>query len=85
MDDEHNLFSKAIGYNTSPGNSKTYVDGIPTGDPNGALGILKFHVMVKKSDAVSVDEFRKYMTDSFAAVVVQSDWVLKFRLHLFEK
>lgn len=24
MDDEHNLFSKGIGYNTSPGNSKTY-------------------------------------------------------------
>ena len=84
MDDEHNLFSKAIGYNTNSGNSKTYVDGIPTGDPNGELGILKFHVMVKKADAVSVDEFRKYMTESFAASVVQSDSVLKFRLHLFE-
>ncbi|MBR8834321.1 MAG: EthD domain-containing protein [Stigonema ocellatum SAG 48.90 = DSM 106950] len=84
MDDEHNLFSKAIGYNTSLGNSKTYVDGIPTGDPNGELGILKFDVMVKKADAVSVDEFRKYMTDSFAPAVVQSESVLKFRLHLFE-
>ncbi len=85
MDDEHNLFSKAIGYNTSAGNSITYVDGIPTGDPNGELGILKFHVLVKKADAVSVQQFRKYMTDSFAAAVVESDSVLKFRLHLFEE
>jgi hypothetical protein len=85
MDDEHNLFSKAIGYNTSPENSTTYVDRIPTGDPNGELGILKFHVMVKKADAVSVDAFRQYMTDSFAVAVIQSDSVLKLRLHLFEQ
>ena len=26
MDDEHNLYSKAIGYTTSPGNSITFVD-----------------------------------------------------------
>ncbi|ARV57824.1 ethyl tert-butyl ether degradation protein EthD [Nostocales cyanobacterium HT-58-2] len=85
MDDEHNIFSKAIGYTTNPGNSKTYVDGIPSGDPNGTLGILKFHVMVKKSDAVSVADFRRYMTDTFAPAVVQSDSVLKLRLHLFEE
>jgi alkylhydroperoxidase/carboxymuconolactone decarboxylase family protein YurZ/limonene-1,2-epoxide hydrolase/catechol 2,3-dioxygenase-like lactoylglutathione lyase family enzyme len=85
MDDEHNLFSKAIGYNTSLGNSKTYVDAISTGDPNGELGILKFHVMVKKSDDVSVEEFRKYITDSFASAIVKNDLVLKFRLHLFEE
>jgi EthD domain len=85
MDDEHNLFSKAIGYSAIAGNSKTYLDCIPTGDPNGELGILKFHVMVKKADAVSLHEFHKYMTDSFAAAVIQSDSVLKFRLHLFEE
>ena len=85
MADEFNLFSKAIGYNTSPSNSKTYIDGIPTGEPNGELGVLKFHVMVKKSDDVSVDAFREYMTDSFAPAVVKSDSVLKFRLHLLEE
>ncbi|MCK4727400.1 MAG: EthD domain-containing protein, partial [Desulfobacterales bacterium] len=37
MDDEHNLFSKAIGYNTSPGNSITCVDSIKVGDPNGKI------------------------------------------------
>jgi alkylhydroperoxidase/carboxymuconolactone decarboxylase family protein YurZ len=85
MDDEHNLFRKAIGYNASLGNSKTYIDAIPTGDPNGELDILKFHVMVKKSDAVNVEEFREYMTDSFAPAIVKNDLVLKFRLHLFEE
>ncbi|WP_221643343.1 MULTISPECIES: nuclear transport factor 2 family protein [unclassified Nostoc] len=85
MDDEHNLFRKAIGYNASLGNSKTYIDAIPTGNPNGELNILKFHVMLKKSDAVNVEEFRKYMTDSFAPAIVKNDLVLKFRLHLFEE
>jgi alkylhydroperoxidase/carboxymuconolactone decarboxylase family protein YurZ/ketosteroid isomerase-like protein/catechol 2,3-dioxygenase-like lactoylglutathione lyase family enzyme len=85
MDDEHNVFSKAIGYNTKLGNSKTYVDRIETGTPNGDLGILKFHVMVKKADAVSVEAFRQYMSDSFASAIVESDSVLKFRLHLFEE
>ncbi|MGF2039718.1 MAG: nuclear transport factor 2 family protein [Nostoc sp. CmiVER01] len=85
MDDEHNIFSKAIGYTTSAGNSKTYVDSIPNGDPNGNLRTLKFHVMVKKSDGVSVDQFRQYLTQSFAPAVVKSDSVLKFRLHLFEE
>ncbi|MEH2313012.1 MAG: EthD domain-containing protein [Nostoc sp.] len=85
MDDEHNVFSKAIGYNTSFGNSQTYFDRIPVGDPNGKLGIIKFHIMVKKSDAVSVEAFRRYLTDSFAPAVIQSNSVLKFRLHLFEQ
>ncbi|BAT56905.1 ethyl tert-butyl ether degradation EthD (plasmid) [Nostoc sp. NIES-3756] len=85
MDDEHNIFSKAIGYNTSSGNSITYVDRIPVGEPNGNQGIIKFHVMVKKADVVSVGAFRRYMTETFAPAVVKSDSVLKFRLHLFEE
>ncbi len=84
MDDEHNIFSKAIGYVTEQGNSKTYLDGISTGDPNGNLDVIKFHVQVRQSPRVSNDEFRRYMKDTFAANVVQSDNVLKFRLHLFE-
>jgi hypothetical protein len=85
MDDEHNLFSKAIGYNTSPGNSITCVDSIKVGDPNGKIDAMKLHVMVKKADATSVDDFRKYMTDTFAPSVVKSDLVTKFRIHLFEE
>jgi hypothetical protein len=85
MDDEHNLFRKAIGYNTSPGNSTTYVDRLPAGDPNGPVGVIKLHVMVRKADSASVDDFRKYLRDTFAPAAASSDDVLKFRLHLFEE
>lgn len=84
MSDEHNIFSKAIGYVTNAGNSKTFVDRIEVGAPNGRSGIVKLHVMVKQRNDVSVDAFRKYMTESFAASVAASDLVLKFRQHLFE-
>jgi hypothetical protein len=84
MADEHNIFSKAIGYVTNAGNSRTYVDRIETGAPNGRLGIVKFHVMVKQAEGVGVEAFRDYLTGRFAAAVVKSDLVLKFRLHLFE-
>ena len=84
MDDEHNIFNKAIGYNTNPGNSMTYVDGIHNGQPNGDLGLLKFHIMVRKSESISVPAFRQYLTKTFASTVAQSESVLKLRLHLFE-
>jgi hypothetical protein len=85
MDDEHNLFRKAIGYNTSPGNSRTYIDGIPVGDPNGLIDAFKLHVMVKKADGVDVSDFRRYLTSTFASRVSASSLVLKFRMHLFEQ
>ena len=84
MDDEHNIFDKAIGYNTNSGNSLTYVDGIKDGAPNGTLDLLKFHVLVKKSDSVSVAQFRTYL-QNFAQTVAKSELVLKLRLHLFEE
>ncbi len=85
MDDEHNVFRKAIGYNTLPGNSITYVDGISNGEPNGETGVLKFHVMVKKASGVSTEAFRSYLTDIFAKNISSHQSVLKFRLHLFEE
>ncbi len=84
MADEYNIFSKAIGYVTSPGDSRTYVDRLEVGAPNGRIGIVKLHVMVKQADGIGVDAFRRYLTGSFAAAVAKSDQVLKFRLHLFE-
>ncbi|WP_244887744.1 nuclear transport factor 2 family protein [Anabaena cylindrica] len=85
MDDEHNLFRKAIGYNSNPGNSITYIDRIPNGDPNGEVSAIKFHVMVKKANGASTEAFRHYLTETFAPKVSSSDSVLKFRLHLFEE
>lgn len=85
MDDEHNLFSKAIGYTTENGNSKTYVDRIEQGDPNGKLNLLKFHIMLKKSPAVTVKAFQRYLAETFAPAIVESDSIVKFRLHLFDR
>ena len=84
MDDEHNIFNKAIGYNSSPGNSTTYVDGIPSGQPNGDLGLQKFHIMIQKSAGASVMALRQYLQTTFAPTVAKSESVLKLRLHLFE-
>jgi EthD domain len=84
MDDEHNIFRKAIGYVTDEGNSKTYVDRVEVGDPNGRMGIVRYHVMIRQADGVSVTDFRRYLTDVLAKAVARNDHVLKFRLHLFE-
>ena len=83
--DQQNFISKAVIYSTNNGNSKTYVDGIKTSAPNGDMSVIKLHVMVKKADAITVDDFRKYMADIFASNIVKSDLVLKFRLHLLEE
>lgn len=86
MDDEHNIFRKAIGYNTNPGNSKTYIDGVVKGDPNGSeYPIVRLFVLVKKQDAASVADFRNFLTQSFAPAIAKSEALLKFRLHLFEE
>lgn len=85
MDDEHNIFSKAIGYNTSPGNSITYVDKIENGTPNGRVGVEKFHCMIRKADGVSMEEFRQYYKEKFAPAMAKNERVVKFRLHLFDE
>lgn len=88
MDDEHNLFRKAIGYVTGAGNSRTYVDRLEEGAPNGSQGAVKYHVMFKMkgkpSDRATVEAFRGYMTGEFAASAARSEHVAKLRLHLFE-
>src|SRR5262249_17752262 len=77
-------FSKAIGYVTEPGNSRTYVDRLEVGDPNGDQGASKYHVLLRHKDGVSGRDFRRYLTETFAPVVAASKNVAKFRLHLFE-
>jgi alkylhydroperoxidase/carboxymuconolactone decarboxylase family protein YurZ/limonene-1,2-epoxide hydrolase/catechol 2,3-dioxygenase-like lactoylglutathione lyase family enzyme len=85
MNDERNVFRKAIGYNTNPGNSITYVDTIADATPNGKTGVIKFHVMLQKVDGVSIQAFRKYLKDTFSPQIVSNNSVIKFRLHLFEE
>jgi hypothetical protein len=84
MADEHNLFRKAIGYVTAPDNSRTLIDGIQLGEPNGGLDVVKFHVLVRKADQVGLGDFHQYLTEKFAPAAAGCPHVLKFRLHLFE-
>ena len=85
MDDEHNIFRKGIGYITSPGNSKTWVDRIEDAAPNGNTGIVRMHVQVRQKAGTTSEEFRSYLTEIFAPNVTKSSHVLKLRTHLFEK
>ncbi|BFM38834.1 nuclear transport factor 2 family protein [Synechocystis sp. LKSZ1] len=85
MADEYNIFSKAIGYNTSPGNSITYVDQVLDGAPNGPSGLQKYHCLLRKVDGVSVQEFRHFVRNRLVPVLTRSPQVLKCRLHLFDQ
>jgi ketosteroid isomerase-like protein len=85
MDDEHNIFSKAIGYNTNIGNSITYVDKIPSGAPNGEVGLRKYHCLIRKVDGVGVEQFRQYLKNRLIPVFTSSPQIVKCRLHLFEE
>lgn len=82
--DGKNLFSKAVGYTTSPGNSVTYVERLEKADTNGAIDAIKLHVLIKKTDGASLAEFRQYMSEIFAPAISKNQEVLKFRLHLFD-
>ena len=84
MDDEQNIFSKAIGYNTNPGNSQTYVDRTRTATAEHGFTAPTFHVLVRQAEGVSLPAFRNYMTDVLAPTFSQHPAVMKFRLHLFE-
>jgi catechol 2,3-dioxygenase-like lactoylglutathione lyase family enzyme/ketosteroid isomerase-like protein len=84
MDDERNLFSKAIGYNTSAGHSQTMVDSIDLGAPNGPLGVLKYHLLIQKVDNVDSQTFQRYLQETLGPTLAASDLLLKLRLHLFD-
>ena len=84
MDDEQNIFSKAIGYNTNPGNSKTYVDRLRTTASKNGFEVSTFHVLIRKAEGVSSQIFRNYIAHVLAPVLSQHPAVTKFRLHLFE-
>ena len=84
MDDEHNIFSKAIGYTTSMGNTRTVLSRLSEPYPNGPLSELRYHVLVRKEDAVSVDDFRDYMTETLIHAIAKRPEVVQLRYHLFD-
>ena len=82
MDDEHNIFSKAIGYNIL-GNTKTLVSRISDPYPNGSIPELRYHVMVRKTDSTSVEDFA-FMTDTLMKELAVMPGV-QLRYHLFDE
>ena len=85
MADEHNIFRIGLGYVTSPGNSKTWLDRIECPAPNGNTGLVRMHVQVRQKVGTTTEEFRSYLTEVFAPNVSKSSHILKLRTHLFEK
>ena len=85
MDDEHNIFSKAIGYTTSPGNSQTLVQGHAPNTPNGTFPGIRYHVMLQKRDGVSEDDFRQYLRGQFFPALSEIAQICRLRYHLFDE
>lgn len=87
MDDEHNIFSKAIGYNTSLRNSKTFKDGISIGDPNGENqpGLVVLYAMIKQKVGIAPKLFRDYLFEQLASSLTKSEHLLKLRLNVFDQ
>ena len=83
MDDEHNIFSKAIGYTTSMGNTRTVMSRLSEPYPNGPLAEMRYHVMIRKEDAVGIEEFRSYMTETLLHAIAKRPEVVQLRYHLF--
>lgn len=84
MDDEHNIFSKAIGYTTSPGHSKTLVDRYPSNTPNGAFPGVRYHVMLQKRSGVSRDQFRDHLAHQVFPALAEIPQISRLRYHLFD-
>ena len=85
MDDEHNIFSKAIGYTTSPGNSQTLVNKEATTHRNGKSAGPRYHILIRKSSAQSVEAFRQHLREVVAPGLASIPEVLKLRYHLFDE
>lgn len=85
MEDEHNIFSRAVGYVADNGNAITYKDTLSDGAPNGSATGPRFHMLLQKSDNVSVSDFRKYLSDSYIPALLESSAVSKLRSHFLEE
>ncbi len=82
MTDEANVFEETVAYQSLGDNSTTYVDDTPPSFE--APRLLKFLLFLRKADGVSVEDFRKYLSDELAPAWARADEVKKLRLHRFE-
>jgi hypothetical protein len=84
LGDEQYCFARSVMYRTTEGHSRTYVDAVEDGAPNGQQPLVRLLVFVQKREGVGRDAFRGYMGDRFAPALAQNEFVLKLRLHLLE-
>jgi hypothetical protein len=82
MEDEANIFEETIAYQSFGENSKTFVDGTVLTDSD--RGLLRFLLFLQAREGVSVEAFRRFLTDELAPGLAAADQVLMLRLHLFE-
>ena len=83
-EDEQNLFDRTWIYSSKLGGSRTYVDGIADGEPNGKVEFPKLFVFLKRRDGVEAAQFVKYLTEQFAPTLSKDPSLLKLRLHVLE-
>jgi len=85
MIDEQNCFDETIGYLVTDKRSKTYVDGITNDIPNGFVGVARYHLLLKRRWNTSLEDFRSFLTETFAPNVAASKLVIKFRMHQLDE
>lgn len=82
MEDEANIFSETIAYQSFGESSRTLVDRTDPVDSD--RGLLRFMLFLQARDGVSVDAFRAFLTSELAPAFAAADEALFVRLHLFE-
>jgi len=78
-DDDPNFLRRDISYVTTPIN---YYDEIENPAPTWETEYDKFHIMIRKKDDVSLQDFHQWMQVTFAPQLAKSAPVVKLRLNL---
>ncbi|WP_147464930.1 hypothetical protein [Halococcus sp. IIIV-5B] len=84
MVDEQNAFEETIGYETIDGNSTTHVDHRRDPAPNGDDDYESLHVLFRKNEGTSIEQFHEYIAEEFVPSLAESDDLLRLRSHLIE-
>lgn len=79
--DDPNFIRKAIVYLSTP---ITYYDAIENPAPTLETGYDKFHIMIRKIDGVSLQQFQTWIKFQFAPQLAKSASVQKLRVHLLQ-
>jgi hypothetical protein len=82
--DEQNIFGESYMYATLPGNTVTVIDRSKTNVTEGKPEGYSVIVFVRRSVAVSTEQFRSFLRNDFAGTLAKSADVLKVRYQLYQ-